>query len=120
MAGRTIEQGMPMPAFLRHERHGEGTLFAAQGLAKSFGGIHAVAEASIVVADRSLHALIGPNGAGKTTVFNLISGLFAPDRGRRFEHFTKRQVGHSVHHDQLHGGELPPTQDTDLLPFRSS
>jgi ABC-type branched-subunit amino acid transport system ATPase component/ABC-type branched-subunit amino acid transport system permease subunit len=82
MAGRTIEQGMPMPAFLRRERHREGTLFAAQGLAKAFGGIHAVAETSITVADRSLHALIGPNGAGKTTVFNLISGLYAPDRGR--------------------------------------
>ena len=33
------------------------------------------------VRDRTLHALIGPNGAGKTTAFNLISGLFAPDRG---------------------------------------
>ncbi len=82
MAGRTIEQGMPMPEFLRRERQGADTLFTAQGLAKQFGGIHAVEEASIEVADRSLHALIGPNGAGKTTVFNLISGLFAPDRGR--------------------------------------
>jgi ABC-type branched-subunit amino acid transport system ATPase component len=82
MAGRTIEQGMPMPAFLRRERSGDRTLFVAQGLAKAFGGIHAVQEASIEVADRTLHALIGPNGAGKTTVFNLISGLFAPDRGR--------------------------------------
>ena len=82
MAGRTIEQGMPMPAFLRRERKGVDTLFTAQGLAKQFGGIHAVEEASIAVADRSLHALIGPNGAGKTTVFNLMSGLFAPDRGR--------------------------------------
>jgi branched-chain amino acid transport system ATP-binding protein len=82
MAGRTIEQAVPMPAFLCRERHGADTVFAAEGLAKSFGGIRAVMDASITVADRSLHALIGPNGAGKTTVFNLISGLFAPDRGR--------------------------------------
>ncbi len=82
MAGRTIDAATPMPAFLRRERTGDGTLFAAQGLAKAFGGIHAVEDASIEVADRTMHALIGPNGAGKTTVFNLISGLFAPDRGR--------------------------------------
>jgi len=81
MAGRSIEQGTPIPAFLCRERHADGTLFVAQGLAKTFGGIQAVADASITVADRSLHALIGPNGAGKTTVFNLISGLFAPNRG---------------------------------------
>src|SRR5262249_24462661 len=81
MAGRSIQQA-PLPAFLRRERAGERTLFAAQGLAKAFGGIHAVEEASFEVDDRTLHALIGPNGAGKTTVFNLISGLFAPDRGR--------------------------------------
>ena len=36
---------------------------------------------SLRLRDRTLHALIGPNGAGKTTAFNLISGLFAPDRG---------------------------------------
>src|SRR6185436_2457355 len=82
MAGRTIDAATPMPAFLRRERIGDGTLFAAQGLAKAFGGIHAVEDASIEVEDGTLHALIGPNGAGKTTVFNLISGLFAPDRGR--------------------------------------
>ena len=38
MAGRTIEQGMPMPEFLCRERKGVDTLFSAQGLAKKFGG----------------------------------------------------------------------------------
>ncbi len=82
MAGRVVEQGLPLPAFLRHERAPTGTQFVAEGLAKAFGGIHAVEEASLAVTDRTLHALIGPNGAGKTTLFNLMSGLFAPDRGR--------------------------------------
>jgi len=82
MAGRSIESGLSLPAFLARNGRDEGTRFAAEGLAKAFGGIRAVDAASVTVADRSLHALIGPNGAGKTTVFNLISGLFAPDRGR--------------------------------------
>ena len=82
MAGRVIEQGLPLPAFLRHERAPNGTQLAAEGLAKAFGGFHAVEEATLLVTDKTLHALIGPNGAGKTTLFNLISGLFVPDRGR--------------------------------------
>jgi ABC-type branched-subunit amino acid transport system ATPase component len=81
MAGRTIDEAAPMPIFLRTERKSDGTFFTAKDLAKAFGGIHAVEDTSIEVSDRTLHALIGPNGAGKTTVFNLISGLFAPDRG---------------------------------------
>ena len=56
-------------------------MLEARDLAKAFGGIKAVTDASLAVRDRSLHALIGPNGAGKTTVFNLITGMFAPDHG---------------------------------------
>jgi ABC-type branched-subunit amino acid transport system ATPase component/ABC-type branched-subunit amino acid transport system permease subunit len=81
MASRAIEQGVPLPAFLRRKHEGAANVLDARGLAKSFGGIRAVVDATIVVGDRSLHALIGPNGAGKTTVFNLISGMFAPDHG---------------------------------------
>jgi branched-chain amino acid transport system ATP-binding protein len=82
MAGRSIEQGLPLPEFLRPAARSSATPLEVQGLAKAFGGIHAVEEASLSVAERTLHALIGPNGAGKTTLFNLVSGLFQPDRGR--------------------------------------
>ena len=50
-------------------------------LSKHFGGIHAVDGLSLTVRERTLHALIGPNGAGKTTAFNLLSGLYLPDKG---------------------------------------
>ena len=81
MHARAIEQGVPLPEFLKHAPHEGGGVLEARDLAKAFGGIKAVTAASFIVGDRSLHALIGPNGAGKTTVFNLITGMFPPDQG---------------------------------------
>jgi len=50
-------------------------------LTKNFSGFVAVDVVAFHVAPGARHAIIGPNGAGKTTFFNLISGLFLPDRG---------------------------------------
>ena len=49
---------------------------------KRFGGVHAVAGASISIATGKITGLIGPNGAGKTTLFNIIAGELAPSSGR--------------------------------------
>jgi branched-chain amino acid transport system ATP-binding protein len=56
-------------------------ILEARGLAKSFGGVRALAGVSFSVAAGELLALIGPNGAGKTTCFNLINGQLKPDAG---------------------------------------
>ena len=57
------------------------TLLEVRDLARAFGGLKAVDDASFTVADGSITSLIGPNGAGKTTAFNLISGTLEADSG---------------------------------------
>jgi branched-chain amino acid transport system ATP-binding protein len=53
----------------------------ARNLSLSFGGLKAVASFSLALPPAGLLGLIGPNGAGKTTVFNLLTGVYAPDEG---------------------------------------
>jgi branched-chain amino acid transport system ATP-binding protein len=48
----------------------------------SFGGIRAVDGVSFEVEAGQVFTIIGPNGAGKTTIFNLISRIYDPSRGR--------------------------------------
>jgi branched-chain amino acid transport system ATP-binding protein len=58
------------------------TLLAVEGLAKSYGGVHAVRGVSFELKAGEILALIGPNGAGKSTCFDMLNGQTMPDRGR--------------------------------------
>lgn len=60
----------PDPAFL-----------AVRGVTKRFGGLVAVNDATLDVAEGSITGLIGPNGAGKTTLFAVIAGFEKPTAG---------------------------------------
>jgi branched-chain amino acid transport system ATP-binding protein len=67
-------------------------LLEITGLAKSYGGVEAVKDVSLRVAEGEMVALIGPNGAGKSTCFNMINGQIRPDRGS-IRMFGRETVG---------------------------
>jgi branched-chain amino acid transport system ATP-binding protein len=56
-------------------------LLETAGLSKRFGGVAAVNNVDLAVAEGQVFGLIGPNGAGKTTLINLIAGQFRSDAG---------------------------------------
>jgi branched-chain amino acid transport system ATP-binding protein len=60
----------------------EEIVLSVSGLAKSFGGLHAVRGVDFDVEKGAIVGLIGPNGAGKTTTFNMIAGELPPTAGR--------------------------------------
>ncbi|HVE63228.1 MAG TPA: ATP-binding cassette domain-containing protein [Mycobacteriales bacterium] len=75
------ERTVPVPVGERLRPPGS-TLLKVDGLAKSFGGVHAVRGISFEVKAGETMGLIGPNGAGKTTTFELVGGFVRADRGR--------------------------------------
>lgn len=56
-------------------------LLQIDGVCKQFGGLKALSEISAQVDRGGVLGLIGPNGAGKSTLFNVITGVYPPDRG---------------------------------------
>jgi rhamnose transport system ATP-binding protein len=50
-------------------------------VAKAFGAVRAVADASLDLFAGQVHALLGENGAGKSTVVKMLAGVHQPDSG---------------------------------------
>lgn len=73
--------GAPRALPPRSAAGGRAPELQAIGLAKSFGGVQAVRDASLRFASQGVHCLIGPNGAGKSTFFNLLVGRHFPSGG---------------------------------------
>ena len=74
-------------------------ILEVRGLTRHFGGIRALDGVDFRLDRGGLTGIIGPNGSGKTTLFNVVTGIYRPDRG-------------SVTLDGEDIGGLPPHQIT--------
>jgi rhamnose transport system ATP-binding protein len=67
-------------------------------VAKAFGGVHALRDASLTLYPGEVHGLLGENGAGKSTVLKALAGVHRTDAGeitidgRLFEQGSTRRA----------------------------
>ncbi len=56
-------------------------VLVAEGITKSYGGVHALRGASLTLRAGEIHGLIGENGSGKSTLLGILSGQTLRDGG---------------------------------------
>jgi branched-chain amino acid transport system ATP-binding protein len=66
------------------------TILSIQNLSKDFSGLDVLSDVTLEIFKGERHAIIGPNGAGKTTLFNIVTGLYKPNRGNI--HFLEKDI----------------------------
>jgi branched-chain amino acid transport system permease protein len=80
----------------------------------AFGGVVAVAGMNASIAKGKVTALIGPNGAGKTTLFNLITGIYKPQKGSIL--FKGEELAREVPHKIVAKGIARTFQNIRIFP----
>jgi len=74
----------------------------ATQIGKRYGGLAALADVDLSVAEGEFVAVIGPNGAGKSTLLNVLTGLVLPDKGRVL--LDGRDMTRAATHKRVRGG----------------
>jgi len=93
---------------------GTSVILRTTEVSKSFGKFLALNSITAEFERGVITSIIGPNGAGKSTYFNLLSGAFAPSRGR--VEFEGRDVTHLPQHKFAHLGIAKSFQITNIFP----
>jgi branched-chain amino acid transport system ATP-binding protein len=89
-------------------------LLTVDHVTKRFGGVVAVDDVTLVVAEGEIVGLIGPNGAGKTTLFNLVTRLYKPDDGEIA--FDGESLLRTPPHKVIRRGIARTFQNVELFP----
>ena len=109
-------------------------LLEVSGVAKRYGAVTALRDASLAVRPGEVHALMGANGAGKSTLVKILTGAIRPDAGtftvggrarRAFSPAESRRIGiASVYQEPSLIPDLDVRSnltltDTPVAPFRA-
>ena len=89
-------------------------LLDARGVAKSFGAVRALTDASLTVARGEVVALMGANGAGKSTFVKILTGAIRPDAGHVRIRGKEARVGSPA--EARRSGLVPVYQEPSLIP----
>ena len=89
-------------------------LLQATGVAKRYGAVAALRDASLSVRPGEVHALMGANGAGKSTLVKILTGAVRADAGQIFVRGERREV-HSPA-DARRAGLISVYQEPALIP----
>ena len=89
-------------------------LLEATGVAKRYGAVAALRNASLAVRPGEVHALMGANGAGKSTLVKILTGAVRPDEGTitvRGKPYAARSPS-----EARNGGVISVYQEPALIP----
>jgi ribose transport system ATP-binding protein len=89
-------------------------LLDVTGIAKRYGAVAALRDASLSLRPGEVHALMGANGAGKSTLVKILTGTVRADAGTITVRGTARQVRSPV--DARRAGIVSVYQDPSLIP----
>ena len=89
-------------------------LLDASGVAKNYGAVAALRNASLSVLPGEVHALMGANGAGKSTLVKILTGAVKPSAGRVLIRGETRAI-HSPA-EARRAGLVPVYQEPSLIP----
>jgi ribose transport system ATP-binding protein len=89
-------------------------LLEATGVAKHYGAVAALRNASLSVLPGEVHALMGANGAGKSTLVKILTGAIRADTGRILIRGEARDVRSPA--DARRAGMVPIYQEPSLIP----
>ncbi|MGB3339156.1 MAG: sugar ABC transporter ATP-binding protein [Devosia sp.] len=86
----------------------------ARGVAKRFGAVSALRDASLTIAAGEIVALMGANGAGKSTFVKILTGALRPDTGHIHLDGQDRRFASPA--QARRSGIMPVYQEPSLIP----
>ncbi|MEW9804804.1 sugar ABC transporter ATP-binding protein [Mesorhizobium marinum] len=89
-------------------------LLEAAGVAKNYGAVAALKNASLSVLPGEVHALMGANGAGKSTLVKILTGAIPSNAGRILLRGQERDIRTPA--KARRAGLVPVYQEPSLIP----